>query len=409
MSVPPPVGKFCRFNPPPNWPPPPPGWTPPQGWVPDPSWPPPPDGWQLWMEAPTAGGTEQGTGPGVAAGRSRGLPRWVIIGGAVVVGLIIANVTPGVLGHVLALIVWVAAAWSCVRPARARTASAARTWARVGVAAFTCLGVYAGSLAVVGGVASPNWYANGKAFVLRDNKVDTAKLIGLPGIVQKWCTGVLDAGSAPVPTGPLPSTADGSAVAQWVSGCVDGYAKSHPDDPDGTTGTIWDTNPSTGGTTSPSSAAPAPASPSPSYTPLSLTCTLQYWIPGAAPFTFGAASATGWQPITGPQNPFGGDSPAPAGWPNTQALSGSLPAGWKQGAHVVITDSATPPPQPAGGYRVIVTFQDAGGKTIYATSVSATLQPPQGYETQPPGQIDVSAGVSATGATQCTATVPSAE
>ena len=163
----------------------------------------------------------------------------MIIGGAAVVGLIIANVTPGVLGHVIALIVWVAAAWSCVRPARALTASAARTWARVGVAAFACLGVYAGSLAVMGGVASPNWYANGKAFALRDTKVDTAKLIGPPGIVQKWCTGVLDAGTAPVPTGSLPSTADGSAVAQWVSGCVDGYAKSHPDDPDGTAGTIW--------------------------------------------------------------------------------------------------------------------------------------------------------------------------
>lgn len=54
MSLPPPPGQFCWFNPPPNWPPPPPGWSPPQGWAPDPSWPLPPDGWQLWVEAPPA-------------------------------------------------------------------------------------------------------------------------------------------------------------------------------------------------------------------------------------------------------------------------------------------------------------------------------------------------------------------
>lgn len=236
MSVPPSPGRFWRFNPPPNWPPPPPGWTPPQGWAPDPSWPLPPDGWQLWVEAPPAFATEQGTGAGFAAGRSRGLPRWVIVGGAVVVGLIAAAAMPGVWGHVFALIVWVAAAWSCLGPARARTASAARMWARIGVAAFACLGVYAGSLAVLGGTASANWYADGKAFALRDNQVDTANLIGPPGIVQQWCTGVVDAGTAPVPTGPLPLTADGSAVTQWVSGCAAGYAETHPNDPDGTAG-----------------------------------------------------------------------------------------------------------------------------------------------------------------------------
>ena len=74
----------------------------------------------------------------------------MITAGAVVIGLIIANVTPGILGHLIALLVWAGAAWSCVRPARARTASAARTWARIGVAACACLAVYAASLAVVG-------------------------------------------------------------------------------------------------------------------------------------------------------------------------------------------------------------------------------------------------------------------
>ena len=149
MSFPLPPGKSPRFNPPPNWPAPPPGWTPPPGWAPDPSWPPPPGGWQLWIEDPDAAGTP-GAGIGAGAGRS-GRPPWrVIIAGAVVIGLIIAIVTSGILGHLIALLVWAGAAWSCVRPARARTASAARTWARISVTACACLAVYAASLAIVG-------------------------------------------------------------------------------------------------------------------------------------------------------------------------------------------------------------------------------------------------------------------
>jgi hypothetical protein len=78
----------------------------------------------------------------------------VIIGAAVVIGLIIARVTPGILGHVFALLVWAGAAWPCVRPARAHIASAARLWARIGAAVFACLAVYAGSLAIVGAVGN---------------------------------------------------------------------------------------------------------------------------------------------------------------------------------------------------------------------------------------------------------------
>lgn len=158
MSAPLPADKAYRFNPPPNWPTPPPGWTPPQGWAPPPSWPPPPHGWQFWVETLPTISTQQdtraagpaGPAPGVAASRSRAMLRWAIIGGTVVVGLVIANVTGGMLGHVFALIVWAAAACLCIRPARAPTASAARMWARIGVAAFACLAVYAGSLAIVG-------------------------------------------------------------------------------------------------------------------------------------------------------------------------------------------------------------------------------------------------------------------
>lgn len=160
MSVPQSADKAYRFNPPPNWPTPPPGWTPPQGWAPPPSWPTPPHGWQFWVETlPTINTQDTGAAslagpalrqPGVTAGRSREMLRWAIIGGAVVVGLVIANVTGGILGHVFALIVWAAAAWLCIRPARAHTASAARMWARIGVAVLACLALYAGSLAIVG-------------------------------------------------------------------------------------------------------------------------------------------------------------------------------------------------------------------------------------------------------------------
>jgi len=80
---------------------------------------------------------------------------------------------------------------------------------------------------------SQNWYADGKAFVLRDNKVDTANLVGPPGIVQTWCTNIVSSGTAPVPTGTLPPTTDSSAVTQWVSGCVEGYDETHTNDPDG--------------------------------------------------------------------------------------------------------------------------------------------------------------------------------
>ena len=68
--------------------------------------------------------------------------------GGVVVGVVIAALTPGMWGHLLALVVWAAAAWSCLAPARARAASVARTWARVGAVVFTCFATFAGVLAV---------------------------------------------------------------------------------------------------------------------------------------------------------------------------------------------------------------------------------------------------------------------
>ena len=109
--------------------------------------------------------------------------RWAIVGGGVVVGLVIAKVTGGILGHVFAVIVWAAAAWSCVRPAKARTASAARTGARVGVAAFACLGIYASSLAVVGAASSnPASSSSPPSGLTQDGPLDVGcKMTGTPG------------------------------------------------------------------------------------------------------------------------------------------------------------------------------------------------------------------------------------
>jgi hypothetical protein len=218
VSVPAPPSKSSRFNPPPNWPMPPPGWTPPQGWTPDPSWPPPPEGWQLWTEHPGAAGDRPGMGTGVAAPRPGGLPRWTIVVGAVVIGIIVANAIAGVAGHLLALVAWAGAAWSCLRPARAQMASAARTWARIGVAACACLAVYAGSLAVVSVVVSPNWFASGYNF----NAAYIAQYYKLPIDDIAWCSTEVGQDSVSGIATNSPDPSNGAATEEWVRGCVDG-------------------------------------------------------------------------------------------------------------------------------------------------------------------------------------------
>ena len=215
MDVPPPPRR--RFNPPPGWPTPPPGWTAPQGWAPDPSWPPPPAGWQFWVDDPRAGGVERSTGTGVAVGRSLGLPRWVVAAGALVCGIIIAAAIPGVLGHVFAFIIWATAAWFCIKPARASVGAAVRTWARIGVAAFACLAVYAGSLAVISATTAPNWYANGYNF--------NAAYIAQEGTLSVndgfWCnTEVGQSSAAGIATNSPGGY--GASAQEWIDGCEAG-------------------------------------------------------------------------------------------------------------------------------------------------------------------------------------------
>jgi hypothetical protein len=192
MSFTLPPGKSVRFNPPPNWPAPQPGWTPPPGWVPDPSWPPPPEGWLLWTEHSATADAASGAGMGPGARKSGRPPRWVILVGAVVIGLIIANLTPGVLGHVLALIVWGLAAWACLRPARSGAKSAARTWARIGVAASVVLAVYAGALAVVSGISSS--LDNYCLLSVSNNDDGTQGVLAVPqtGATQSLCNSAAD-------------------------------------------------------------------------------------------------------------------------------------------------------------------------------------------------------------------------
>lgn len=146
-----PSGTSVRYNPPPNWPAPPTGWSPPPGWSPDPAWGPPPEGWQFWESYPAAPappwGAQTAPTPGIPWYRQG--PKWAYAAiGTAVIGIIIADLVPGVAGHVIALVVWVAAGVICFRPAISKAKSRLRTGARVGLAICACFAVYAGALAV---------------------------------------------------------------------------------------------------------------------------------------------------------------------------------------------------------------------------------------------------------------------
>jgi hypothetical protein len=55
---------------------------------------------------------------------------------------------PGVAGHVIALVVWVAAGVLCIRPGISKARGNARIAARIGTALCACFAIYAGALAV---------------------------------------------------------------------------------------------------------------------------------------------------------------------------------------------------------------------------------------------------------------------
>jgi hypothetical protein len=115
----------------------------------------------------------------------------VIIAGAVVIGLIVlATVAPGVLRHVLALIVCGFAAWACLRPARSGVKSAARTWARIGVAASVVFPVCAGGLAVSSG--APPSRDNFCLLSVRNNDDGTRGVLAVPQVAatQSLCGSV---------------------------------------------------------------------------------------------------------------------------------------------------------------------------------------------------------------------------
>jgi hypothetical protein len=113
MSVPPPVGKHRQPNAPPGW------------------------------AGPPTADREMNAARGSRVHKK--LAIWVA---AIVVGVIVGAVTPGLAGHVIALVVWAVAAGACVRPARSVSASGAWRWARVGVVCFAAFAILAGTYAV---------------------------------------------------------------------------------------------------------------------------------------------------------------------------------------------------------------------------------------------------------------------
>jgi hypothetical protein len=157
MTMPP--GTAVRYNPPPNWPAPPPGWTPPPGWSPDPAWGPPPEGWQLWVADTTAPAPAWGAATATAPVTPwyRRVPKWAYAAiGTAVIGIIVADAVPGTAGHVIALVVWIAAGVLCLRPAISKAKSSARIGARAGVAVCACFAIYAGALAATSAASSGN-------------------------------------------------------------------------------------------------------------------------------------------------------------------------------------------------------------------------------------------------------------
>src|SRR5258706_8026832 len=79
------------------------------------------------------------------------------------------------------------------------------------------------------GSSQANWYANGKAFALADDKAEGhARLVGPVGIIETWCSGNLRATTPLVPA-QRPSDTSGAAGREWIRGCEAGYREAHPD------------------------------------------------------------------------------------------------------------------------------------------------------------------------------------
>lgn len=211
------------FNAPPNWPAPPLGWTPPPGWKPNPAWGPPPEGWQLWQaypDAPAATWSAPAV-PAPALPWYRQAPKWLCAAiGTVIIGIIIADMVPGVAGHVIAFVVWATAGVICLRPATSKAKSKPRTRARISLAVSACFVVYAGALAVassgsgagLGSVAGDNGKVAPHCYAtVSDAFGDTVTL----GVDASDCTTVAADVQGSMPPGftATPNTAKGPGTA----------------------------------------------------------------------------------------------------------------------------------------------------------------------------------------------------
>jgi len=181
VSVPPPVGQHRQPNPPPGWPGPP--------------------------------GAESGKNAAWVRVDKK-LAMWVA---AIVAGVIVGAVTPGLAGHVIALVVWAVAAGACMRPARSVSASGARSWARVGVVCSAAFAIFAGAYAAKSVIDDTSGYYQQNA----DN----------PQFVKGYKMGLSlrnEAGYSPNPKNEsaaqyCQSGAVGSSVSNWTEPLFNGF------------------------------------------------------------------------------------------------------------------------------------------------------------------------------------------
>jgi len=196
---------------------------------------------------------------------------------------------------------------------------------------------------------STNWYAAGRSFVYADNKVDQSVLAGPTDIVRQWCSQVLTTGQAPVKPHPLPPLG-GREAQKWVSGCIAGYFESHPNQKI-SGGYLQAVN------SAQSTPTEQPATPitSPPATPLSVDCTLVYWVPENDMIGNVDDGAYGWVPAEDDGTRY---------WSGT--FTDDASAGWEQAAQLVINGYETPPAQPPYGYAVVINFDNSAGQSVYS-------------------------------------------
>ena len=260
---------------------------------------------------------------------------------------------------------------------------------------------------------SINWYAKGESFATQnDNYFQYDLLSGAAGPARAWCGGMSITPPASWVTRQLPPDGENTEFLQWLKGCLAGYNQTPP----GTDVAIPAYVPPSS-TPSAGSQAAAPAVPTTiAPSPLRVSALLAYDIPQSECVYIDpdpGDSTYGWTTSGGTPDIRDGAfaavpviSPALAQFnqPGNEDEPGAgVFTGWIQGAQVTITDSGILPAEPAAGYPVTLTFQNAAGTTVYTMTVPVQVSVSSFQDTM---TSDFSAGTSATGASSVTATTP---